>query len=261
MSTAISLLPLEILRSGAYHLESDLEAPPGSYGLRVSAPAVTIDLRGFTLRSQAEVAILLNAPELSLRAGTIAATELALAPEPHVRADHCVLEDLDVTGGLFVGGQGLLARRCRVRGGAFGIKAGGGARLSDCQVSDCLLGLEVAAGSQVQDCSVRACEEGVYAYGSRQAPCQLERVVVYECQGLGLRLDGPGTLLRCEAHNNGQTDPAGGILAGPAARVSDCEAYGNAGGDIAIVEPCELSGNRSSDGTGASAPTAATEWR
>jgi hypothetical protein len=250
VSTAIPSLPWEITQSGHYHLESDLEAPTGSRGLLISAPAVTLDLRGFTLRSRAEVAILLSAPEFSLRDGTILAEQLALAPEPHVRADHCVLEDLEVTGGLFVGGRGLLARRCQVRGGTFGIKAGPEARLSHCTVSDCLLGLEVAAGSVVEDCTVKACEEGVYAYGSREAPCRLQRVVVYECQGLGLRLDGPGSLLRCEAHNNGQSDPAGGILAGPAAHISECEAYGNAGGDIATVDPCELSGNRSSDGSG-----------
>lgn len=241
---------MEILQGGNYHLAGDLEGPAGSYSLRISAPAVTIDLRGFTLRSQAEVAVLLNAPELSLRGGRLEAAQLAFAPEPHVRADHCVLEDLEVRGGLFVGGHGLLARRCRVTGGAFGIKAGVEARLSHCEVRDSLLGLEVGAGSVVEDCTVSACDEGVYAYGSRELPCHLERVVVFECRGLGLRLDGPGTLQRCEAHNNGSEEPAGGMLAGPAAVVRECEAYGNAGGDIAIVEPCELSGNRSSDGTG-----------
>ena len=251
MSTAITSLPFEILQGGEYHLQTDLEGPAGSYSLRVSAPAVTLDLRGFTLHSQAEVGVLVNAPELSLRGGRLVGAQLALAPEPHVRADHCVLEDLEVRGGLFVGGRGLLARRCQVVGGAFGIKAGEEARLSHCQVSESMLGVEVAAGSVIEDCTVRSCDEGVYAYGSREMPCHLERVVVYECRGLGLRLDGPGTLERCEAHNNGSEEPAGGRLAGPAAVIRDCEAYGNAGGDIAIVEPCELSGNRTSDGSGA----------
>jgi hypothetical protein len=251
-SIAISSLPYEVLAPGSYHLESDLEGAEGAYALRVSAAAVSLDLRGFSLRSLAEVAILLNAPELSLRGGKLLAGQLALAPEPHVRADHCMLEDLDVEGGLFVGGQHLLARRCQVRGGAYGLKAGSHARIEACSVSDCLLGLEVGAGSEVHDCTVSGCEEGVYAYGSREEPCHLERVVVYECRGLGLRLDGPGTLLRCEAHNNGHEEPAGGVLAGPAALVRECEAYGNRGGDIAIVEPCELVGNRSSDGSGQS---------
>jgi hypothetical protein len=250
VSTAIPSLPWQISQGGDYHVESDLQGPAGDYSLRISAPAVTINLRGFTLHSQAEVAILLNAAELSLRGGKIMGTHLALAPEPHVHADHCVLEDLEVAGGLFIGGRSLLATRCQVRGGAFGIKAGEEARVSHCSVSGCLLGLEVAAGSIVEDCTVTACDEGVYAYGSREFPCHLERVVVYECRGLGLRLDGPGTLHRCEAHNNGQEEPAGGLLAGPAAVVRDCEAYGNGGGDIAIVEPCELSGNRTSDGSG-----------
>lgn len=252
MSTAITVLPWEIHKGGNYHLEGDLEGPPGDYSLRISAPAVTLDLQGFTLRSSASVAVLLNAPEFSLRGGAIEAGQIALAPEPSIRADHCVLEDLRATGGLFVGGHGLLAQRCQVYGGSFGIKAGESARLSHCSAEGCFLGLEVAAGSLVEDCTVRSCEEGVYAYGSRDLPCHLERVVVYECRGLGLRLDGPGTLLRCEAHHNGLDEPAGGLLAGPAAVVTDCEAYGNAGGDITVVEPCELSGNRTSDGSGQS---------
>jgi hypothetical protein len=247
---AITSLPWEISAGGDYHLEQDLEGPAGDYSLRISAAAVTVDLRGFTLRSSAAVAVLLNAPELSLRGGKLMASQLALAPEPHVRADHCVLEDLEVLGGLFVGGRRLLARRCQVQGGAYGIKAGEESRLSDCSLRDCFLGVEVAAGSTVEDCTVTGCEEGVYAFGSREMPCHLERVVVYECRGLGLRLDGPGTLYRCEAHNNGQVEQAGGVLAGPAAVVRECEAYGNGGGDIAIVEPCELSGNRTSDGSG-----------
>lgn len=250
MSIAITKLPLEILQGGEYHLESDLHGPEGSYGLRVSAPAVTVNLRGFTLRSRAEVVVLMNAPELSLRGGKLLGSQLALAPEPHVRADHCILQDLEVEGGLFVGGRSLLAERCHIRGGAFGLKAGVEARVSHCQIRDSMLGLEVGAGSLVEDCTVSACDEGVYAYGSREQPCHLERVVVFECRGLGLRLDGPGTLLRCEAHNNGAEEPAGGLLAGPAAIVRECEAYGNAGGDIAVVEPCELSGNRTSDGSG-----------
>lgn len=253
-SQAITQLPWEIQHSGHYHLEADLEGPEGEYSLRVAAPAVTLDLRGRTLRSRAQVAILLAAPEFSLRSGRILGGFLALAPEPHLRADHCVLEDLEVQGGLFVAGRGLLARRCQVHGGAFGIKGGEESRLADCQVSDCLLGLEVAAGSVVERCTVKDCEEGVYAYGARQQPCHLERVLVYECQGLGLRLDGPGTLLRCEAHHNGQAEPAGGLLAGPAASIVECEAYHNQGGDIAFVEPCELRGNRSSDGSGGSGP-------
>lgn len=249
-STAITSLPYAIKHGGHYHLEGDLQGPPGDYSLAVQAHAVTIDLRGYTLTSQAEVAVLLRAPELSLRNGSLRASGLAMAPEPHIRADHCVLEELVVDGGLFVGGHGLLARDCRVERGLYGIKAGEQARVSGCTVSGCLLGIEVAAGSLVEDCLVKSCGEGVYAFGAREAPCHLERVVVYDCGGLGVRLDGPGTLYRCEAHNNGSDEPSGGLLAGPAAVVKECEAYGNAGGDIAIVEPCELTGNQTSDGSG-----------
>lgn len=249
-SKAIASLPWEITDSGTYHLEQDLVGPPGEYSLRISAPAVTIDFRGNSLSSQADVAILLNAAEFSLKNGKLLAHQSALVPEPHLRADHCVLENLEVEGGLFIGGQSLIANDCSVRGGAFGIKAGEQARLTRCSIHECLLGIEVAAGSVIEDCLVKNCEEGAYAFGSREFPCHLERVVVYESDGLGLRLDGPGTLYRCEAHHNGRSEPSGGILAGPAAVVKECEAYGNAGGDIAVVEPCELIDNRTSDGSG-----------
>ncbi len=250
MSHVISSLPLEILESGEYVLAANLLGPPGEYSLKISAPAVSIDLAGHCLESQAEVAILLSAAEFSLRGGQVKAGQLALAPEPHVRADHCLLEDLEVQGGLFVGGRQLFAKGCKVSGGAFGIKAGTEARIQQCEISGCFLGLEVGAGSTVESCQVSHCEEGVYAYGARETPSHLEQVIVLECEGLGLRLDGPGVLQRCEAHNNGKSEPAGGILAGPAAVVKDCEAYGNEGGDIAIVEPCELTGNQTSDGSG-----------
>ena len=250
MSQVIHCLPFEIAAPGLYILEGDLSGPAGEYSLKVTAPAVTVDLAGHTLASQADIAILLCAAEFSLKNGTLKAEQLALAPEPHVRADHCVLENLRVQGGLFVGGQHLYAKNCVVQGGTYGIKADQQARLQDCEVSECLLGIEVGAGSTVQDCRVQACEEGVYAYGARELPSHLERVIVIECQGLGLRLDGPGVLERCEAHNNGLSEPAGGILAGPATLVKECEAYGNQGGDIGVVEPCELSENLTSDGSG-----------
>ncbi len=250
MSTVISSLPLELTDPGSYTLQEDLVGPPGEYSLKISAAAVSLDLGGHTLTSHADVAILLSAPEFSLRNGRLKTGQLALAPEPHIRADHCLLENLQVEGGLFVGGGHLYAKSCKVFGGAFGIKAGLEARIQDCEISGCLLGLEVGAGSSVENCHISGCEEGVYSYGAREAPSHLERVIVVECEGLGLRLDGPGVLHRCEAHNNGKSEPSGGILAGPAAVVTDCEAYGNQGGDIGIVEPCEFSANRTSDGSG-----------
>ena len=250
MSITISSLPYEITAPGSYRLDQDLQGPAGEYSLKVSARAVCLDLAGHTLESQAEAAILLSSGEFSLKGGRIKASQLALAPEPHIRADHCVLENLQVEGGLFVGGDHLYAKGCKVQGGAYGIKANLEAHIHDCEISGCLLGLEVGAGSRVEDCQIRDCEEGVYAYGTREAACQLERVLVVECHGLGLRMDGPGVLNRCEAHNNGRSEPSGGILAGPATLVKECEAYGNQGGDIGVVEPCELSDNRTSDGSG-----------
>lgn len=250
-SLLISALPFEIKEPGDYHLQDDLHGPEGDFALNVAAENVSLDLRGFTLSSDAETTLLLSAPRFSLRRGVLKGAGLALVAAPHISADGCLMEDLEVEGGLFVGGRALTCRRLEVRGGTYGIKAGEEAHLSHCKVEDCLLlGVEVAAGSRMERCTVKTCEEGVYAFGSREQPSHLEKVVVYECRGLGLRLDGPGVLHECEAHHNGREEPSGGILAGPASVVRQCEAYHNNGGDIAVVEPCELSSNRTSDGSG-----------
>lgn len=249
-STLITSLPFEITEPGSYHLESDLSGPRGEYGLKVSAENVSLDLRGHTLSSDAETVLLLFAPKFTLRSGTLKGRGPALSAAPHIKADECLLEDLEVKGGLFIGGRALVCRRVSVRGGSFGIRAGEEGRLSHCSVEGCLLGIEVGAGSHMERCTVKECEEGVYAFGSHFEPTYLEYVVVYECKGLGLYLDGPGVMRYCEAHHNGKETGCGGIMAGPASVVSHCEAYNNQGLDISVVDPCELDHNRTSDGSG-----------
>ena len=71
----------------------------------------------------------------------------------------------------------------------------------------------------------------------------LEAVTVSYCKGLGIRLDGPGTVRKCTVTRNGQEEPSGGILVGPNAEVTGCHVVDNAGGDIATVDPCILSDN------------------
>lgn len=250
MSTAITSLPWEIDAPGHYHLESDLSCQGGEHALRVTAEGVRLDLRGLSLEGDAESLILLEASDFSLINGRLLGEGIALVAAPHVKADRCLFEGIDARGGLFVGGRALTCRGVKVQGGAFGIKGGEESHLSGCEVKECLLGIEAGAGSRLERCTVKSCEEGVYVFGTREMPSHLERVVVYECAALGLRLDGPGVVVHCEAHNNGREEAAGGILAGPASVVSHCEAYGNGGGDIGIVEPCELDHNRTSDGSG-----------
>ncbi len=250
MAHEITHLPLEITESGTYQLSQSMEVPQGDFAIKISAPDVRLDLGGFTLNSQTSVAILLAAPKFQLFRGTVWATQIAIAPLPHVRADQCRFHDLTVKGGIFVGGDHAVVENCTIDGGTYGLKVGRHCLVKDTRITNSHVGLEVGAGSRVERCDIRNCEDGVYAYGSNDEASHLEQVVVYDCKALGLRLDGPGTLKRCEAHNNGQGEPAGGILAGPAASVNDCEAYGNQGGDISIVEPCELARNRTSDGSG-----------
>lgn len=244
VSTIITSLPQDITEPGTYTLSESLCLESGEYALKICQPGVTLDLASHTLAAKSGITILLEATDFTLKNGALKGSSLALVPSPHIRPDRCNLSDLEVDGVLFLGGDHLVVERCKVVGATHGIRAGLHAKISDCEVSGALLGVEVGAGSEVLRTKVTHCEEGVYAYGNREAPVHLERLLVYECDGLGLRLDGPGMALNCEVHNNGRVEPTGGILAGPASVVRDCEAYGNKGGDISVVEPCELHGNR-----------------
>ena len=250
MSQAIQALPFQITQAGDYHLAASLHLPQGEYALKIAAHGVKLDLGGHTLSIDGGTTVLLAAAEIQISNGVLQGAPTALAPEPHRRADRCHFSRLEVTGGLFVGGDDVQVERCRVQGGSFGIRAGQQAQIEGCEVTGALVGIEVGAGSRVVNCRVSECEDGVYAFGTRQAPSHLEKLLVYECRGLGIRLDGPGELYLCEAHNNGSDNEGVGIMAGPASVVRECEAYGNKGGDITIVDPCELHKNRSSDGSG-----------
>ena len=246
MSNQIKTLPYEITLPGEYSLAESLSVDSGEYALKVSVSGATLDLQGHTLSHSNGITILLEAGDFTLHNGTLHGSSIALISSPHVRPDRCSLLDLKVEGALYLGGDHLKVERCKVKGALQGIRGGLYCRISDCQVSGALLGVEVGAGSEVVRTTVVGCEEGVYAYGSREHPVHLEKLLIYECDGLGLRLDGPGLALRCEVHNNGRVDPAGGILAGPASVVRECEAYGNQGPDISVVDPCELIDNRTS---------------
>lgn len=251
MSQPISHLPWEIDEPGQYHLESSLHCDQGTYAIKVAAPDVALDLRGQSLSCQDGTTILLSDERFTLSHGKISGTPVAIAPEPHSRAHDCHFHDLVIVGGLYAAGDRTLVHRCKVEGGSYGIRLGIKSQVQECEVKNAFVGIEVGAGSEIRDCQVWECEDGVYAFGSREAPSFLEKVVVCECAGLGIRLDGPGELYRCEAHNNGKTRGSGGIHAGPATSVQECEAYQNNGGDIIIVDPCDLSDNRTSDGSGA----------
>ena len=246
MPIPISRLPIEISEAGDYILQDSLHLANGEYAIKIQAPGVCLDLKGHTLSTGGGIIVLLEATDFVLKNGTLKGAKIALVPSPHLRPDRCQFRDLFVEGDLFLGGNQSSFERCKVQASLHGIRTGLQSKVTDCEVSGGLLGIEVGAGSEILRTKVTHCEEGVYAYGSREAPVHLEALLIYECKGLGLRLDGPGTALNCEVHNNGQVEPAGGILAGPASVVRNCEAYGNAGGDISVVEPCELEGNRTS---------------
>ena len=244
MPEQISKLPHTIEKPGDYKLGESLTLESGEYALKVTVPGVNLDLGTFTLENKVGITILLEAGDFSICNGTLKGSSIALISAPHIRPDRCRLSDLKVNGVLYLGGDYLVVERCIVVGATQGIRGGLHCKISDCEVSGAILGVEVGAGSDVSKTTVTQCEEGVYAYGNREFPVHLEKLLVYDCEGLGLRLDGPGMALRCEVHNNGRLHPAGGILAGPASVVRECEAYGNRGGDISVVDPCELIDNR-----------------
>jgi parallel beta helix pectate lyase-like protein len=250
MSQPLSNIPLEIDQPGRYHLTASLHSDEGDFAIKVSASDVALDLRGHSLSFDNGTTILLCGERFTLSHGTVRGTPLAIASEPSFRSHDCHFHDLHIFGGLFAAGDLTLVHRCKVEGGSYGIRLGKKSQVEGCEVEGAYVGIEVGAGSEVRGCQVRECEDGVYAFGTREAPSFLEKLVVYECAGLGIRLDGPGELYRCEAHNNGKEHARGGIHAGPASSVKECEAYGNIGGDIIIVTPCELTDNQTSDGTG-----------
>jgi hypothetical protein len=250
VSQAISNIPWEIDQPGQYHLTTSLHSDVGDFAIKVCASDVALDLRGHTLSFLDGTTVLLCGERFTLSHGTVKGTPLAIAPEPHLRAHDCHFHDLTIEGGLFAGGDRTLVHRCKVTGGSYGIRLGTHSQVEECEVKSAFVGIEVGAGSEIRGCQIWECEDGVYAFGSREAPSFLEKVIVCECRGNGIRLDGPGELYRCEAHNNGKEHETGGILAGPATAIRECEAYQNKGGDILIVDPCELSGNRTSDGSG-----------
>lgn len=246
-ATEITALPYQITRPGLYHLAANLTYTGTDYAISILASGVSLDLKEHSLTSQGQAAILINAPKVAITNGTIVSDCLAIVSDPQFKEYGCKLIKLNLVGGIVYSSSGLQVKDCKVQGGLYGIKAGSSALLSNCHVSSAeLLGIEVEAGSKLVSCTVCNCYEGVYAYGSNQGPCYLERIIVYRCQGLGLRMDGPGTLFLCEAHHNGLAEPAGGILAGPASILRQCQAYSNGGADISTVGPCELSDNHTS---------------
>jgi len=222
----------------------------GEFALKIEAEGVTVDLAGHTIESQCEVAVLVNAPCLSLFNGVLQSSHVALATEPRQQAHNSRFSQLEVTGDIHLPSDHLVFESCRVRAQSYGIHAGRSALISGCRIQGAILGVEVGPGSTVVASEISECEDGLYALGAREQSCTIERVTVKNCRGLGLCLDGPGRVLRCQVHGNGTELHSGGILAGPASIVEECRAWDNLGGDIRTVDPTELRNNETSDGTG-----------
>lgn len=247
MPTTINTLPAELSEPGQYKLAGSLSAT-GDYALKISGPNITIDLAGHRLEANGPVAILANAPGLSVYGGEIRCEAVAVASEPQYNAHNSRFSNLKVRGDIHLPSDHLIFENCDLGGWAYGVHAGSHALVSRCQVSGSTLGIEVGPGSSVVHCQVKHCEDGVYALAMGEFPCLLESVEVRHCRGLGLRLDGPGRVVSCVVCENGTELESGGILAGPGALVENCTALDNLGGDINIVEPTQLVNNRTTTG-------------
>ena len=188
VSKTITSLPQDITEPGTYELSESLCLESGEYALKICQPGVTLDLASHTLSAKSGITILLEATDFTLRNGVLKGSSLALVPSPHIRPDRCHLSDLEVDGVLFLGGDHLVVERCTVVGATHGIRAGLHAKISDCEVSGALLGVEVGAGSEVLRTKVTHCEEGVYAYGNREAPVHLELTTRVASSKLKMRL-------------------------------------------------------------------------
>lgn len=242
----ISQLPLLIEKSGNYRLENSLKCSQEVLSLEVSASNVTIDLNGYCLESESETAILVHGDGFSLRNGSVKAQGVAISTLPAHRAQGGKFKDLKIQGDVHLSGSHMTFENCQVEGRSYGLHLGPHALISDCQVTQAFLGIEVGPGSVLNRCRVTDCDEGVYAFGSREEPSQLSELTVSNCRGLGVRMDGPGTVERCQISGNGKETQEGGLLAGPASVVRDCVVIDNLGGDILTVDPVELSNNQTS---------------
>lgn len=240
----IENLPIELTASGRYQLACPLTSPPGDYGIKVSAPDVTLDLGGHSLKCEGEVGILVNAPRFSLFQGVLECARVAVASEPQFRAEGSRFRDLEITGDVHLPSPHCVFERCRLGGWAYGVHSGEHALVSGCEVEGGTVGIEVGPGSTVVDCKVRFCEDGVYALGVGEHPCLLQGLEVTNCRGLGVRLDGPGRVVGCRIRENGHELATGGLLAGPGAEVSDCVVVDNVGGNINVVQPTRLVNNQ-----------------
>lgn len=181
-------LPFEIKASGHYFLDQDLACPPGTEGIRISAPDVTLDLCGFTVSTTS--------------VSGNGAAGLQVGPVKNVTVKNGTIRGF-ATGVVLLGStttelnsahalEGLRVLDCRTEG--IYVEGGcGGTAIRRCEV----LGIGPSATGSAIAIDFR-CAYGVISENRVQ------------CQGLGITILGPSALVA----NNVITATAVGISFG-----------------------------------------------
>ncbi|MFM9956781.1 MAG: right-handed parallel beta-helix repeat-containing protein [Phycisphaerales bacterium] len=236
----------KITQPGSYFLDSNIKIAEGkTWGLAVLAPAVTLDLNGFTIDGNnvgQNGGIRVDAASVLIRNGTIrnvylnglAATNF-LGGSPGMTVEN--IRVLDVTGpssflSQTVGirtGRGAIVRDCYVNNAPAGIVTGFNANVSGCTVEFARKGgIYIEGGATVSDCVVVGTAGGPaegYAFylgdGSSMKNC-----VARSNSGDGFFADGKETaLIGCLSSNNA----GAGFVFGSDTRMDGCHATRNAG--------------------------------
>jgi hypothetical protein len=218
--------PTNLTEPGSYYLTTNLTAAPGETGLYISANDVTVDLNGFTLRSQGGVGangiLVLGArTNLTVRNGTLrdwSALGISAAGCDHARLEQLQLINNAVMGlwtgpnaqirsctvsgssnafGLLVA-SGSQVKDCNVSGVATGIAAGNGAIITGCLLVDCgVVGITTSSHCVITDCTV----SGNGTNGIAATVSAIQHCVVGGVLGVGINAGDVGTVSDCIVQN------------------------------------------------------------
>ena len=167
-----------VSQPGDYYLTADVAVPAGKNGITVTAPDVTIDLSGFTIRGEtgslAGIAVI-EADRLAVRNGrirTCGGDGVSALASPEARFENLMISDC--------GGSGLVT--------------GNGAAVDLCTAESCgAEGFLLEVHSVLRDC-IAAGNGGI---GIRmQGRSQAVRCTVRDNQGPGVQSDGHANIVR-----------------------------------------------------------------
>lgn len=228
-----------ISESGSYYLSGNLDVTLTGGGIKINAPAVTLDLNGFKIErisgsGGSGIEIPTGMDGAMVRNGTINGFKYGISGSS---ADNCLFEKLAVSACSFNGiyaGSGSRLNNCQAHNNTGnGIRAGNGSVITGCMVKDngsssSFGGIYAGSGSTIRGCSV-------YNSASNYSA--------------GITTEGASTISDCIANDN----LASGISGGPATTISGCTAsynlnYGIYTASGASISRCTAQGNSGNSG-------------